>query len=177
MSLFSLSIPMVKRAVREPSGPGPETEEVVFHGPDEVKAYCLRSGIREWAREAFVAFYLNSKNGLIHSELISIGTINTASVYPREVARIALETGAASVVFSHNHPAEDPSPSLCDRDITRDLVIALGVFQVKVLDHIIVTPGGRSYSFNDQGLIANYQEQAGAGLLVRAVAARAWVTP
>lgn len=111
---------------------------------------------REWLQ----VLYLDVKNQLIEKKLESWGSVDSASVYPREILRSALMNGAAALIAVHNHPSGDPDPSLCDREVTRDLVAAGQVLGVKVLDHIIigakVNGAQRSYSFADEGLIDDF---------------------
>jgi DNA repair protein RadC len=172
MSRFVLSIPKVKSGVRD----GAEVGSVWLRCSSDVRDHF--ASLREWAREAFVAFYLNTKNELLEASLISVGTIDSAAVYPREVVRTALEAGAASVVFAHNHPSGDPDPSLCDRELTRSLVLACGLMQIKVLDHVVLGSGSRSYSFADQGLISEYDQMLHVTECYRGIAdPQAWVTP
>jgi len=80
------------------------------------------------------------------------GTINRASVYPREVGKEALRLNAAAVIFSHNHPSGDPEPSQADRTLTRKLKDALELVDVRTLDHIIVA-GQEQVSFAELGLL------------------------
>ena len=80
------------------------------------------------------------------------GTIDGAAVYPREVARRALELNAAAVIFGHNHPSGVPEPSAADRRITERLSSGLGLLDIRALDHLIVTENS-SYSFAEHGLI------------------------
>ncbi len=174
MSRFVLTVPSVKRAVRLVVREGRNPEPVAFHSSREAREYF--ETLRDWAREAFVAFFLDTKNGLLQAELMSIGTVDSASVFPREIVRAALEVGASSVVFAHNHPTGDPEPSLCDREVTRDLVAACGLLRIKVLDHIILGSPGRAWSFSDRGLIDEYRrayqdDYHGLG------EPRAWSTP
>lgn len=124
-------------------------------------AFAVLKSDAQSDREWFQALYLDPKNRLILQALEAIGTIDSAGIHPREIARRALACGAAAVIFGHNHPSGDPEPSLCDRELTRDLVLAMGLLQIKVLDHIIV--GARYagqeqtyFSFGDQGLIEDY---------------------
>lgn len=111
---------------------------------------------REWLQ----GLYLDSKNQLIEKRLESWGTVDSAAVYPRELMRSALMLGASALILIHNHPSGDPEPSLCDREVTRDVCAAGQVLGVKVLDHIIVGArlNGRqaTFSFADQGLIDDY---------------------
>jgi DNA repair protein RadC len=88
-----------------------------------------------------------------------MGTLTSSVVYPREVLRVALQRGAASVIFAHNHPSGCIEPSENDRQITRDLVLAANFMDVRVLDHIIVGIN-EHYSFADHGLMQEYRKQA-----------------
>lgn len=100
--------------------------------------------------EHFLVLYLNNQNHLIESVIESTGTIDAASVYPRNIAKRALELGACSVVLSHNHPSGICKPSQADRNITKKLQEGLRFLDINVLDHVIVS-GGDSYSFAEMG--------------------------
>ena len=80
------------------------------------------------------------------------GTIDSASVYPREVVKEALRLNAAAVILSHNHPSGSPEPSQADKALTQRLKEALGLMEVRTLDHIIVA-GAETVSFAEHGLI------------------------
>jgi len=80
------------------------------------------------------------------------GTLDSASVYPREVVKRALELNAAAVIFAHNHPSGVSEPSQADRRITLRLKEALQIFDIRVLDHFIIGDG-EPYSFAEQGLL------------------------
>lgn len=114
-------------------------------------------------REMFLILHVNVKNEIIDEEVHAIGTVDSSAVYPREVMRSALLANASALVFAHNHPTGDPTPSFCDREITRDLIRAAHVIGVKVLDHIVIGHG-RYFSFADHGLIADYEAEAEASL-------------
>ncbi len=117
----------------------------------------LRATIGRADRECFVVLHMDPKNQIIAAELLSVGDVDSAAVYPRQVMKSALLNNSSALIFGHNHPSGDPEPSLCDRELTRDLVFAARVLQVKVLDHIIIGPDSRRYfSFADQGLIDDY---------------------
>lgn len=90
-------------------------------------------------KEHLRGLYLNSHNRIIHDEVISIGTINTNIVHPREVFRPAIEYSAAAVVLAHNHPSGNPSPSTEDVEITEQLIRAGKIIGINVLDHVIIT--------------------------------------
>ena len=103
-------------------------------------------------REEFRVMFMDKKNRLIADETMGEGTIDHAPVYPREIARRALELSASSVILSHNHPSGDPSPSAADVKITRDIISALKPLSVTVLDHVIVGREG-TRSLKSLGLI------------------------
>jgi DNA repair protein RadC len=105
---------------------------------------------RDASREIFLSLYLNTKNGLVHEELHSIGTVDSAVITPREVVRLALEKNASTIVFVHNHPSGNPDPSVEDRTITKRLFEACRLFDIKVLDHVILGED-KFYSFAAQG--------------------------
>ena len=90
-------------------------------------------------KEHLRGLYLNSHNRIIHDEVISIGTINTNIVHPREVFRPAIEHSAAAVVLAHNHPSNIATPSAQDIEITRQLIQAGKILGINVLDHVIIT--------------------------------------
>lgn len=98
--------------------------------------FCLRMGL--YQREVFAVAHLDNRHRLIAIEEISLGTIDGATVHPREVVKAALEHNSAALILAHNHPSGDPSPSESDRQITRRLKEALTLIDVRVLDHLIV---------------------------------------
>jgi DNA repair protein RadC len=104
--------------------------------PDHCANYL--SNIEGLAQEAFVTITLNSKNRAISKHLISLGTLNSALVHPREVFRVAILDGAAAMILAHNHPSGDPTPSSEDIKITRQLVSAGEIMGIKVLDHVVL---------------------------------------
>ena len=93
-------------------------------------------------KEHFRGLYLNSHNRIIHDEVISIGTINTNIVHPREVFRPAIEYSAAALVLAHNHPSNIAIPSAQDIEITNQLIEAGKILGIHILDHVIITKDG-----------------------------------
>lgn len=122
-----------------------------FTQPDKVKDY-LRLSLALEEREHFHCLFLDNQHQLLQDRRLFSGTIDGASVYPREVAKAALQTNAAAVIFAHNHPSGVPTPSQADKDITEKLKKALKLFDIRVLDHLIV---GKElvYSFAESGLL------------------------
>ena len=90
-------------------------------------------------KEYFIALYLNTRNQLIHQEIISIGSLNSGIVHPREVFEPAVKHLAAQVILVHNHPSGDPSPSEDDLLVTKRLIEAGKILGIEIIDHIIIT--------------------------------------
>ncbi|MEO8637668.1 MAG: DNA repair protein RadC [Candidatus Taylorbacteria bacterium] len=105
--------------------------------------------IRGSKKEHFVVFYLDSRNQEIQREIISVGTLNESLVHPREVFEGAIKNNASSIIIAHNHPSGDLGPSEADIEITKKLIHAGKILDIKVADHVIVS----SSSF--MGFIAN----------------------
>ena len=102
--------------------------------------------------------FLSAQNEVIEVEDLFEGTLTASAVYPREIVEGAIRHNAASLIFAHNHPSGNPEPSDHDKHITRDLVFAGNVMQIKVLDHLII--GNNCYfSFADEGLIQKYDRE------------------
>lgn len=108
-----------------------------------------RLGAKE--REVFSVLLLDSQNRVIAYEELFYGTIDSASVYPREVVKTALKSNAAAVIFAHNHPSGVTTPSEADKRITKRLQEALSLIDIRVLDHFII--GQDTFSFAERGLI------------------------
>ncbi len=122
-----------------------------MNNPAATRQYLVCK-LSELKSEVFGMLLLDSQHGVINSVELFIGTIDGASVYPREVVRAVLEANSAAVILYHNHPSGECEPSLADRQITRRLVDALALIDVRVLDHIIVG-GVKTMSFAEKGLI------------------------
>ena len=103
------------------------------------------------------AIYLNSRNQIADTEDLFEGTLESIPIRPREIVESALKHSAAAIIFVHNHPSGDPTPSKSDKRFTRDLVFIGNIIEVKVLDHIIIG-GNRYFSFADEGLIEKYED-------------------
>jgi DNA repair protein RadC len=89
-------------------------------------------------KEYFICLYLNNKGGIIKDEILSIGTLNSSKVYPREVFKIAIKEGAKSIILIHNHPSGDVEPSESDKEVTEKLKEAGKLFNINILDHVII---------------------------------------
>jgi len=103
-------------------------------------------------KEHFVIFYLDTRNQEIKREIISIGTLNANLVHPREVFEPAIKHSAAQIIIAHNHPSGDPEPSEDDLIITKKLVEAGKILDIKIIDHVIVVKDA-FVSLKDKGII------------------------
>ncbi|WP_193065174.1 RadC family protein [Oceanobacillus oncorhynchi] len=105
--------------------------------PEDAANYLMES-MKNLDQEYFVAMFLNTKNEVIKSKTIFIGSLNASIVHPRETYREALKCSAASVIISHNHPSGDPSPSQEDILVTKRFVEVGKIMGMEVLDHIVI---------------------------------------
>jgi DNA repair protein RadC len=121
----------------------------------EDAAKIVTDYLRGADREHFVGLYLNSANSLITVYTISVGTLNSSLVHPREVFKIALMVNAAAVIVAHNHPSGNLEPSHEDISITKQLVEAGKILGVPLHDHIIVSEGNGYTSFAERGLMSS----------------------
>lgn len=112
----------------------------------------VRQELQHEGREQFRVLFLDRKNQMIADEIMGQGTVDHAPVYPREIARRALELQASSVILVHNHPSGDTTPSRADIDMTRQVIDALDALEITVHDHLIAGTGGVT-SFKTTGLI------------------------
>jgi DNA repair protein RadC len=119
--------------------------------PQETRAY-LSAQLRGYSYEVFACLFLDNQHRVIQLDELFRGTIDGASVYPREVVKQALRHNAAAVIFAHNHPSGIAEPSQADKHITEKLKQALALFDIRVLDHFIIGDG-MPYSFAEHGLI------------------------
>jgi DNA repair protein RadC len=124
---------------------------LALNNPDAVKDY-LRLRVAPLEHEVFGCIWLNAQNQLIKLEELFTGTLTATSVYPREVVKAALRHNAAAVILYHNHPSGRAEPSSADEHLTRHLVSALALVDVKVLDHLVVTVD-QTLSFAERGMI------------------------
>jgi DNA repair protein RadC len=130
-------------------------EKTELRNPQEVSQH-IRKIFRKLDRldrnkEHFFLISLNTRSKVKFVELISIGTVSSSLVHPREVFRRSISRGATSVIICHNHPSGDPQPSDEDVTLTRRLIEAGKIIGIEVLDHIII--GAKSVSLKEKGII------------------------
>jgi DNA repair protein RadC len=121
-----------------------------LNSPADTRRY-LQSLMRDFEHEVFGCLMLDNKHRVITFRALFNGSISSASVYPREVVKQALADNAAAVILAHNHPSGIAEPSQSDIHITRRLVEALELVDIRVLDHFII--GDEVVCFSERGLI------------------------
>ncbi|MCG6975730.1 MAG: DNA repair protein RadC [Acidiferrobacterales bacterium] len=119
--------------------------------PADTRNY-LRALLRDRRNEAFCCLYLDTRHRVLSFEELFQGTVDGAAVYPREVVKKALGHNAAAVILVHNHPSGVAEPSRADEALTRRLQEALGLVDIRVLDHLVVGDGEIA-SFAERGLL------------------------
>ncbi|KLN65552.1 RadC family protein [Vibrio sp. VPAP30] len=119
--------------------------------PEQTKLY-LSGLLRDKQREEFLVLFLDNQHRVICEEALFQGTIDAASIYPREVVKRALEHNSAALILAHNHPSGIAEPSQSDRRITRRVSDALALVDIRVLDHFVVGDG-EIVSFAERGWI------------------------
>lgn len=123
-------------------------EEVIIRTPKDIRDAVY--DLKFFDKEHFVCLFLNTKNRVIGRETISVGSLNSTIVHPREVFKAAIRKGAASIIFAHNHPSTDPTPSKEDIEVTKLLSEGGAILGIKVMDHVII--GGDNWvSLKERG--------------------------
>ncbi len=127
-----------------------DTKPIVSEPSDVVR--IVMPELRDEKKEHFKALYLDVKNRILRQKTIFVGTLDGASVHPREVFREAVSLACANIIIAHNHPSGDPTPSSDDKAVTLRFVEAGKVVGIEILDHIVVGDG-RWVSFKKAGLL------------------------
>ena len=128
-----------------------QQEKFIATNPGKI-ASCYMEELRTLDRERVVAVFLDSKNARICDKVISIGTLESSVLNPREIFKDAFSVNAASFVLLHNHPSGDPSPSNDDKEVTRRIERGADIVGIRLLDHIIIGDN-RYFSFRESGLL------------------------
>lgn len=124
----------LSRRLEEQDDPGPK---IAVKSPEEV-IKAVKNQLKGKKKEHFYVLSLNTRNQLIESEEVSKGSLDSSIVHPREVFQKAISNSAASVIFVHNHPSGDPTPSNDDIQLTKRLIEVGELMGIEVLDHIVV---------------------------------------
>ncbi len=146
--MYATAMIQIPLLVREDSG-------VKIRTPDDTLNVC--KDMSHYAQEQIAALLLDAKNGLISRVMCTMGVLDASLVHPREVFRPAIERSAAAVVLVHNHPTGDTQPSVEDIRITKQLVSAGKIIDIRVLDHMIV-------GWDRDGAMPTYLSMREAGL-------------
>nr|WP_236612254.1 DNA repair protein RadC [Xanthomonas vesicatoria] len=113
-----------------------------IHSPDQAGDYLV-ARCAHLSHEVFGVVFLDNQHLIISTEHLFSGTIDGCEVHPRVVAKLALELNAVAVILFHNHPSGNPEPSQADRQVTKRLQEALGLLDIRVIDHLVI--GGRQH--------------------------------
>lgn len=119
--------------------------------PEETRRFLL-ARLRDYPHEVFACLLLDNRHRVIAFEELFRGTIDAASVYPREVVKLALTRNAAALIVAHNHPSGVAEPSRADELLTRRLRDALALVDIRLLDHFVIGDG-EAVSFAERGLL------------------------
>jgi len=131
-------------------------EKPVYKSSEEVFDYLYYS-MRDLKLEVFKVIYLNKRNEIIDAVDLFEGTLDSIPIRLREIMESAIAHSATGLIFAHNHPTGDPTPSKTDKQLTRELVFVGLVMQIKVLDHLVIGEN-RYFSFADEKLIEQYED-------------------
>jgi len=126
-------------------------DKVAINGSKEIATY-IKSSLRDLQNEVFGVVYLNQANRIKHHEVISVGGLTGTVADPRIIFKKAFATDATSMILFHNHPSGNLQPSSADKELTIKIIQAGILFDIRILDHIIVSEYGY-FSFADEGLI------------------------
>lgn len=129
----------------------PAEERTVIRSPEDV-ARIMGPLLRDLPAEQFHVLVLDARNGLKHMQEVTSGTLNASLAHPREVFKVAIDRGGAAVIVVHNHPSGNLEPSREDLEITRRLVDAGNVIDIRLHDHIIIAGNGYT-SLADRGVV------------------------
>jgi len=126
-------------------------EKSVVGSSNDIAAY-LRTALKDYRHEVFAVIFLNRANKINHFEIVSAGGITGTVADPRVILKKALEENAVSIILCHNHPSGSLKPSRADEELTTKIKEAAKYFDIKVIDHIIVSEDGY-FSFADEGIL------------------------
>ncbi|MFA5829743.1 MAG: DNA repair protein RadC [Candidatus Gracilibacteria bacterium] len=129
---------------------GGSKKQILLKNSDQ--AFAILKDMKNLKKEYLRGLFINSRYFLIHDEVISMGTLNTNIVHPREIFRPAIEHNAYAIILAHNHPSGECTPSQKDLEMTAKIDEAGKILQIPVLDHLIIAENGY-FSFHKAGLM------------------------
>jgi DNA repair protein RadC len=147
----AIQIKAVAELSKRISSTSPFGRKVIISSPSDVCGLLMEE-MRYLKKEVFKIILLNTKNHIIKHINVSIGSLNSSIVHPREVFAEAVKASCSAIILVHNHPSGDPEPSREDMETTERLVNAGNIIGIKVLDHIIIGDG-KYTSFKEKNLI------------------------
>lgn len=118
----------------------------------DICGICNTIGLPDLPHEELHVFFLNTKNYITGTQLVSRGTLNASLIHPREVFRGAILANAYSIVMVHNHPSGNPEPSNADKTVTKQIRSSADIIGIELLDHVIIGSNGNHFSFRQEGL-------------------------
>jgi len=127
-----------------------------LHSSREVADYLVHS-MRGLKIEVLTVLFLDSSHAIIDSEIVSEGTLNVNTIYPREIIKWAMDHHAAAIILAHNHPSGSLKPSKQDIKLTKTLFLLCQCMQIQLLDHLIIGDG--TYSFADENIMGEIRDQ------------------
>jgi len=133
-------------------------EKQYLHSSRQVAEYLIHS-MRDLQHEVFAVIFLDGAHAIIDTQVVARGTVTSNTVYPRELVKLALEYNAAAMVVAHNHPSGKLQPSSQDHKLTRTLYLACAFMNIRLLDHLIIGQAETTYSFADNGIMANIGDE------------------
>ena len=126
-------------------------QKKIISSSNDIADYCIAK-LKDYRHEVFAVMYLNRANKINHFQIVSEGGITGTVADPRIILKRALEEDAVSIILCHNHPSGSLKPSRADEDLTHKIKEAAKYFDIRVLDHVIVSDAGY-FSFADEGLL------------------------
>jgi DNA repair protein RadC len=130
-------------------------EQSIYDSPQDIFDYFYYS-MRDLKKEVFKVMFLNARNQIMEVVDLFEGTTDQIAINARDVVENAIAHNTSSIIFVHNHPSGDPTPSQADKQLTRDLVFIGSILEIRVLDHIIIGEN-RYFSFASEELIKKYE--------------------
>jgi DNA repair protein RadC len=133
-------------------------EKQYLHSSRQVADYLIHS-MRDLQHEVMTAIFLDSAHAIIDTQVVARGTVDSNTIYPRELVKIALRLNASAMVVAHNHPSGNLEPSVQDHQLTRTLFLACSLMNIRLLDHLVIGNSDKTYSFADHGIMASIGEE------------------
>jgi len=155
-SAKAVTIVAAVEIARRREGEVDDDEEVILSSRDAQKA--LIPMLRDKQHEEFCILLLNRRNKILVKERISMGGMTATQVDVRKIMKMALDTRALGIILGHNHPSGNLKPSDSDIALTRQIFKAAALFDIRLLDHVIISQNSSYYSFQDEGILNSFEK-------------------